>query len=237
MLDFRHSAAYEWRRPRAGAGDRMRDLDLVNEVTRNAYNLVASKYDELFRDELERKEYDRRILERFSRYFTKDSLLLDLGCGPSGHITAYLRGKGLHISGIDISERCIEIASRLHPEIEFLRMDMSDLRLADQSADGLVAFYAIIHTPKRLVGRYFREFRRVLKRGGKLLLSVKEGDEEGYLEEFLGHGTRIYFSHFRAEEIERYLAGNGFRTLLLESRRPYDEEIPVPRIYAIGERL
>ena len=113
----------------------------------------------------------------------------------------------------------------------------SDLPLADGSADGLVAFYAIIHTPKRLIDRYFREFRRVLKGGGKLILSVKEGDEEGYLDEFLGYETRSYFSHFRAEEIERYLAGNGFRTLLLESRRPYDDEIAVPRIYAIGERL
>lgn len=215
----------------------MRDLDLVNEVTRNAYNLAASKYDELFRGELERKEYDRRILDRFSRYFTEDSLLLDLGCGPSGHIAAHLRGKGLRTTGVDISERCVEIASRLHPEIEFLRMDMSDLRLADGSADGLIAFYAIIHTPKRLIGRYFREFRRVLKEGGKLLLSVKEGEEEGYLDKFLGYETRIYFSHFRAEEIERYLAESGFRTLLLESRRPYDEEIAVPRIYAIGERL
>ena len=113
-------------------------------------------------------------------------------------------------------------------------MDMADLGLDSQSIDGVVSYYSIIHTPRKLVPKLFREFHRVLRKGGKLLVSVKAGDQEGYLEELLGFRTRIYFTHFQEEEIARYLAGNGFEILFLESRKPLLDEIAVPRIFAIG---
>jgi hypothetical protein len=65
---------------------------------------------------------------------------------------------------------------------------------------------------------------------------VKEGDQEGFLQEFLGLRARIYFTHFQEEEIERLLTENGFRILFLESRSPLVGEIAVPRIFAIGEK-
>ena len=128
------------------------------------------------------------------------------------------------------------MASRHNPGMTFRRIDFSSLPLPDRSVDGIISFYSIIHTPKRMVDLLFKEFHRVLKEGGTLLVSVKEGDHEGYLDEFLGHRARIYFSHFRKEEIERLMIASGFRILFLESRAPYEEEIAVSRIYAIGER-
>jgi SAM-dependent methyltransferase len=214
----------------------MDDLRECVRLTRISYDLGAGKYHELFRNELDRKPYDRGLLERFARYFTPDSIIHDLGCGPSGHIGHYLHARGPRVIGSDISQRCIDVASTCHPEMEFMLMDMANLALKDRSADGIVSYYSIIHAPKRLIPRFFREFHRVLKRGGKLLLSVKEGDEEGFLEEFLGFRTRIYFAHFHRDDIARFLSDSGFETLFLESRNPLEDEIPVPRIFAIGEK-
>jgi len=214
----------------------MEELKEINRLTRISYDLAATKYHQLFRDELDRKPYDRQLLDRFAGHFTPDSIIHDLGCGPSGHIGHYLHSKGLRVIGSDISERCIEVASACHPEMEFQVMDMTNLALDDQSIDGVVSYYSIIHTPKKLVPRLLREFHRVLKVKGKLLLSVKEGDQEGFLEEFLGFGTRIYSTHFHEEVIARLLTGNGFDVLFLESRSPLEDEIPVPRIFAIGEK-
>ena len=107
----------------------------------------------------------------------------------------------------------------------------------DQSIDGIIAYYSIIHTPKCHVSKYFAEFRRTLVRGGKLLVSVKSGNEEGYVENFLECDTSIYFSYFKTSEIERYFLENGFMINSLEERSPYAEEINVKRIFAIGEKV
>jgi hypothetical protein len=81
------------------------------------------------------------------------------------------------------------------------------------------------------------EFYRVLKLNGKILIVVKKGDTEGYVDELEGFKTRLYFTHFKEEEIENYLRTNGFKVIFLETRQPYDFEIPVERIYAIGEKI
>ncbi len=215
----------------------MEELDQIGENTTKSYNLVAERYHELFKDEMKQKEFDRLLLDRFADYFDSKSIICDMGCGPSGHIGKYLFEKELNVFGIDISGRCVEIARRENPEIRFLLMDMARLSIADESIDGIISFYSIIHTPKRLVNGLFGEFNRVLKRSGKILLAVKEGNTEGYVDELLGYRTRIYSAYFKKEEIENYLGTNGFKLILLEIRQPYDFEIPRRRIYAIGEKL
>jgi len=119
----------------------------------------------------------------------------------------------------------------------FQVMDMADLDLADESVDGIISFYSIIHTPKRFQPMLFREFNRVLKMGGRIAVVVKKGDTEGYVEELIGFKTRLYFANFNEEEIRNYLEANKFRVVSLETRRPYDFEIPVDRIYATGIKV
>lgn len=215
----------------------MEELRRINRLTSASYDLAAEKYHDLFRDELDRKPYDRKLLDRFATYFEPGASIHDLGCGPSGHIGHYLHAKGLHVVASDISPRCIALASGYHPDMAFFVMDMADLALKDQSIEGIVSYYSMIHTPKRLVFRLFQEIHRVLKPRGKLLLSVKEGGGEGFLEAFLGFETRIFFESFNMEEIGRFLAGSGFGTLSLDRRSPLAGEIPVPRIFAIGEKI
>ena len=211
------------------------ELKQINEETRKSFNLAAETYYELFKDEMKRKEYDRRILDRFASDFDSESIVCDVGCGP-GHITRYLFDKGLNVFGIDISERCMEIARRENPKMRFQVMDMARLDIADESIDGIVSFYSIIHTPKRLVNMLFSEFNRVLKKGGKVLVVVKKGSSEGYVDELLGFKTRLYSTNFTEEELEIYLQTSGFELISLEARQPYDFEIPFERIYAVGKK-
>jgi len=158
-----------------------------------------------------------------------------MGCGP-GHITRYLFDKGLNVFGIDISERCIQIAQTENPKMRFQVMDMARLDIADESIDGIISFYSIIHTPKRLIHILFHEFNRVLKKSGKMLVVVKKGNMEGYLDELEGFKTRLYFTNFTEEELKSYLQTCGFELIFLETRQPYDFKIPVERIYAIGKK-
>jgi len=214
----------------------MDPLETVNSKTRQAYNLAAQRYHDLFHDELDQKEYDRDLLDRFAAHFGSASLLCDAGCGPSGHIGRYIFDKGIPVVGIDIADRCIELARRHNPPMRFERCDMGALPFGSEALDGLIAYYSIIDTPKCYLGRLFQEFFRVLKPGGRLLLAVKAGTTEGYLTELLGIAVPVYFGLFTKDEIRSYYLGAGFTVEFLEQRSPYDFEINTERIFAIGRK-
>jgi SAM-dependent methyltransferase len=214
----------------------MDSLEEANAKTRRAYNLAAQRYHELFHGEMNEKEYDRKLLDGFAGNFNRDSLICDAGCGPSGHIGRYVFDKGIPVLGVDIADRCVELARRHNPAMRFERGDMGALAFAEKTFDGIIAYYSIIDTPKDRVGRLFREFHRVLKPGGYLLVAVKAGATEGYLTELLGIETEIYLSLFTLDEIRRYYEDGGFRLELLEQRSPYDREINAQRIFAVGRK-
>jgi SAM-dependent methyltransferase len=208
-----------------------READLK---TRAAYNLAAGRYDELFRDELERKPYDRERLAAFASRFSAPARILDAGCGPCGHVGRFFTDRDLSVVGVDLSERCLELTRRNNPGMTAARADIDALPFPDNSFDGAVAYYSVIDTPKASVPGLFRELHRVLKPGGALLATVKAGGEEGYLPDLLGQPAEIYFATFSEVEIRGYYEAAGFLVESLETRQPYADEIAVPRIFALG---
>ena len=205
-------------------------------MTRQAYNLAAQKYHDLFHNEMNEKEYDRNLLDSFAAKFNKDSIICDAGCGPSGHIGRYLFDKGINVVGVDVSEKCVELAQSNNPDMKFECADIGSMPFADQSIDGLISYYSIINTPKIYVNKIFAEFRRVLKPDGCLLVAVKAGTTEGYIDELLGIKTRNYFSLFTKDEIVAYFSQAGFLLEFFDKRNPYDFEISNERIFAVGKK-
>ncbi len=214
----------------------MDSIDSIHQMTREAYNKAADKYRILFYNEMNEKEYDRYLLDSFSELLEPGASVCDAGCGPSGHIGKYLLDKGLKITGVDISDRCVELASEHNPEIRFIREDMVNMSFREESFDGVISYYSIINTPKEHVGRIFEEFNRILKPRGYLLVAVKEGDEEGIINDFMGVEADIYFSYFNEDEIKKYCSNGGFDLVFIETRNPYDFEINNRRIFAIGRK-
>jgi ubiquinone/menaquinone biosynthesis C-methylase UbiE len=214
----------------------MDSLQSINSFTRQAYNVAAQKYHDLFHNEMNEKEYDRKLLNDFASRFTKDSLVCDAGCGPSAQIGSYLFEKGIKVIGVDISEKCVELARLNKPEMKFECADIGSMPFDNNTFDGLISYYSITNTPKIYVNKLFVEFRRVLKPGGYLLVAVKAGTTEGFVDELLGIKTKNYFSLFTKEEIVSYFRDTGFTLEFIEQRNPYDFEISNERIFAIGKK-
>ena len=84
-------------------------LQEVNQLTIDAYEQLASKYHESFKDEMTHKEYDKKILDQFSEMLQSTSKICDAGCGPSGHIGKYPRRKASILQVLT----CHQSASRL----------------------------------------------------------------------------------------------------------------------------
>lgn len=215
----------------------MKKIEKYHIKTRNAYNLAADTYHNLFRNEMNEKEFDRNLLDGFANRLKPGSLICDAGCGPSAHIGRYLFEKGHNVIGVDISDRCIELASHDNPLIQFKCNDIIKMDFENNYFDGLVSYYSIIHTPKRFVNNLFEEFFRVLKPNGYLLVAVKAGEKEELLTELIGVNTEIYFSLFTPDEIINYFENNGFSMEFIVQRDPYDFEIKNDRIFAIGKKL
>ena len=215
----------------------MDSLKQINLKTRQAYNLFAQEYHDLFRNEMNEKEYDRKFVDSFISRFKKDAVILDAGCGPSGHIGRYVFDKGIEVIGMDISEKCVEMARQFNPDMQFETGDIGNLEFEDGLFDGVISYYSIIDTPKNYIHNIFNEFRRVLKPNGYLLVTVKAGTTEGYIFHPLGDKVEIYMALFTEEDISNYYTEAGFVIEFIEKRNPYDFEISNERIFAIGKKV
>ena len=205
-------------------------------IIEKAYNLVAGKYAEHFKDELEHKSLDRDILSRFSKEISGRSPVWDFGCGP-GQITRFLHKLGVEISGLDLSEVLIAKARDLHPEICFKKGNILDLEFSDSSLAGIVAFYSIVHFSKNQVEKAFNEIFRVLQPGGLFLFSYHIGEDSIHLDEFLGKKIEIDFMFFNTGFITECLKRSGFEIVELIEREPYPEvEYQSRRAYVSAEK-
>jgi SAM-dependent methyltransferase len=96
--------------------------------------------------------------------------LLDAGCGD-GEFLAFLRGLGLEVSGVDVSETAIERAKRRCPEADLRVGSLEDrLPFADKTFDAIWCTEVLEHVFD--VHRALAELNRVLKVGGALLLTT-----------------------------------------------------------------
>jgi ubiquinone/menaquinone biosynthesis C-methylase UbiE len=121
--------------------------------------------------------------------------------------------------------------------MRFERGDINNLPFDDSSFDGIISYYSIVDTSKIYVDRIFSEFGRVLKPASYLLVAVKEGTTEGYIDDLLGEKFEIYLTLFTEEEVANYFEKSGFIMQFIEKRNPYDFEISNERIFAIGKKV
>jgi SAM-dependent methyltransferase len=104
---------------------------------------------------------------------------LDVACGTGvvARVAAERVGPAGHVIGIDLNAGMIRVARSLPPPsgapIEWFERSALDLGLADASVDAVLCQQGLQFFPDK--ARAMREMRRVLRRGGRLALSVWNG--------------------------------------------------------------
>lgn len=197
---------------------------------RDVYDLVADEYAKVFGDELDRKPFDRELLDAFAERMREQGPVLEIGCGP-GQVARYLHQRGVQISGLDLSLRMVEIARRRNPDIPFSTGDMAWLELEDAALAGVVAFYSLIHIPRASVLDLLRELRRVVRGGGVLFVAVHGGTGTARNDEFLGYPVAMEATLFELDELSALIERAGFAIDDARLRAPYDFEYPTERLY------
>jgi trans-aconitate methyltransferase len=103
-------------------------IDSTTQSIRENYDRLADEYARHLFHELQNKPFDRELLNRFATEVGQRGEVCDMGCGP-GHIARYLRDAGTTVFGLDISQRMIEQARQLNPDISFREGNMLALDL------------------------------------------------------------------------------------------------------------
>lgn len=200
------------------------------------WDSIAVHYLELFRNEFQGKPYDRQVITSFAAAMMAGARACDAGCGPCGHVTRMLADAGLDVVGVDISPRCIELARQEQPSLRFEVMDMAGMAFPDGAFQGLVSYYALHYLPKSRLGGVIREFSRVIRSDGLLLIVAKEGRGEGWIADPMGSGQQVFWCDFEPNELQTLVAANGFIEVDCQVREPLPDEISVRRIYLTARR-
>ncbi|MEW2429329.1 class I SAM-dependent methyltransferase [Micromonospora sp. NPDC047644] len=199
---------------------------METDTVRQAYTSVAELYIELFGT---RQQVDADDLALIRRHLgSRPGRVLDLGCGP-GHLTGYLRELGVDAAGIDLVPEFIAHARAAHPGVEFHLGSMERLDAAEDSVDGILAWYSLIHLPPPEFDGMLKEFRRVLVPAGRLVLGVFDGEEVGAFDHKVLTAYR-----WPVDEISERLGRAGFREVERLRRPATDERRRLAAVAAIA---
>lgn len=173
-------------------------VDLV-EATVDLYDRNADRYAAGYRNFTPTGEVTDLVA------WTADGLphgapVADIGSG-CGRDLAALRDADLNAVGVDASAGLARHAS-VHGPVTIA--DVRDLPFGDASFDAVLCAAVLLHLPDADMRVALGELRRVLRPGGRLVMSVKQGD-----------GPRLdsdgrFFRFYRDDELDLTLDGAGF---------------------------
>jgi phosphatidylethanolamine/phosphatidyl-N-methylethanolamine N-methyltransferase len=152
--------------------------DAQTQATRRRYDRIAPIYDTLeWGIELRARHWRSELWHMVGA----DEKVLELGVGTGKSFPFY--PPGADVTAIDISQRMLERArrraERLGTKVMLQVADAQTLPFTDASFDTAVTTFVFCSVPDALRG--LRETRRVLKRGGKLLMIVHVLSERPWL--------------------------------------------------------
>lgn len=120
-----------------------------------------------------------------SKFVQGKQVVLEVGCG-AGLGLGYLAKKAKKVIGGDYVEENIRCAQRHYGErVELLLLDAHSLPFRDNCFDVIMSMEVIFYL--RHIDKFLEECRRVLKRGGHLIICLPNKDCPGFLRSKLSY--------------------------------------------------
>ncbi|MFC6861946.1 class I SAM-dependent methyltransferase [Halomicroarcula sp. GCM10025817] len=172
----------------------------LNDV-RRAWDDVAETY-------AERRDptgSDAALLDDLRALLPDSPTVLDVGCGDGARTLANLPPGSV---GLDVSRRSLELTAERVPAARLVQGEMTALPVADESVDAVTAYHAVFHVPRERHPTVYREFARVLRPGGLVLLTLPGGRFETVRRGWMG-GSMFFSAPGRQATLDQ-LRDAGF---------------------------
>jgi ubiquinone/menaquinone biosynthesis C-methylase UbiE len=146
------------------------------------------------------------------------SAVLDVATGP-GYAAALAAERGAEVVAVDLSREMLDLAAKLHPEIEFRQADANALPFEAARFDAVVSNLLMPHVTD--LPAVVHEFARLVRPGGRVALSTWDPEPPTYLkaifEEFVASGAAPPPDLPPGPSFFQYGAEEEFRALLIEA--------------------
>ena len=151
-------------------------------VAEHYQNLLADRYSWMFGSFEQKAAEQEALFKRLSLHHDPKGQALDLGCGPGFQAIALAR-LGFEVTAIDFSERLLQELAQHSGSLPITSFE-GDLRelgqFPNESYQVVVCMGdTLIHLPaKSDISTLFLEIKRVLKPGGKVIISFRDVSAE-----------------------------------------------------------
>ena len=139
--------------------------------------------------------------------------LLDLGCGAGEPFPRLFINKGWEVTGVDFSEKMLELAQKYVPEMKTIHSDITNIKFEENNFDAITAIYSLFHIENKKHKNLFENLYKWLKPNGKILFTYATKDYTKS-EEFNGYkefmGQKLFYSHKKPNDLYQMLEETGF---------------------------
>lgn len=204
---------------------------------RASYGAVAGAYADALTDELDALPFERWILEQVAD-LAGPHPVVEVGCGP-GHVTAYLAGLGVDVTGLDLTPEMVEEARRRFPDVAYEVGDLRQLmRPANDDGWGAVlGWYSLIHLAESELPSALAALSRPLRPGGWLVLALHAGAGIAHHDSWFDQPVDLDFVSHGPAEIRRLVEAAGLTDISWYLRGPnLARGESTERLYVLGQK-
>lgn len=182
---------------------------------------IYDGFAETYEQDRGRSDMTEVLTAFYSGLKVKQGGLLDLGCGAGEPFARWFVDRGWSVTGVDFSQRMLELAAVYVPEMERVEGDIRHVDFAPRRFDAITAVYSLFHLPSGEHEAMFAKLYDWLRPGGKVLFTYATEEYTGS-PEFDGHkvfmGQDMYYSHTNPDTLYLMLKAIGFRIESTEYR-------------------
>ena len=146
-------------------------------MTSKIWNFWANRYERLWVQKYSLRPTREYVLIEINKYIKDEGItkILDLGCGPGELIQALEnKYKDLDITGIDFSEKMLEVSKDRNPRVKHINMNVDDLDKLDDEFNIVICTHSLPYykTPNNVM----KQLSRLLEDDGKIIIGFASGD-------------------------------------------------------------
>lgn len=184
------------------------------------YNEIIDWFDSHRNKEL---KMEKTYLELLQKHIPLGAKVLDVGCGTGEPIAKFLINKGYKVTGIDASEKMIQLCKERFPNQKWIVSDMRSLNILDKF-DAVIAWHSLFHLPHADQHNTLKSLASLVEQNGLFIFT--SGDEFGEIWSENG-GHDLYHASLSSEEYTKILEDCNLQVLVHKLKDPQCGEATV----------